>query len=371
VTTAAIQPATTETPAIVPPNPFERRHQERDTLAAGAVAIEQERAIAEAQGKLVLAKRFPRDQFAAFDRAMQACQRKGLADEAFYTYPRGGQSVSGPSIRLAEELARCWGNVEYGLRELSNREGVSEMEAYCWDLESNVSSKQQFTVRHLRDKRGGAEALTDQRDIYEIAANMGARRMRARILAILPADYVDAAVQRCRQTLAEGGKNEPMAVRVQKMLQAFAAHHVNAKHLEEWLGHPLDKMTPEKLVELQGIFNALRDGRAKVADYFGVKLEAPKEAPKGVEVKSTTANAPAQQGTPVGQATAEKPPERRRAKKNAVTDVKEGETEEQAMAREAAATTTTEPAKVEQFPKVVAPTSAPAATTTAQGEDLF
>jgi hypothetical protein len=50
-----------------------------------------------------------------------------MAETAFYSYPRGGQTVSGASIRFAEELARCWGNIEYGIKELSRDKDKSEM----------------------------------------------------------------------------------------------------------------------------------------------------------------------------------------------------------------------------------------------------
>jgi len=33
------------------------------------------------------------------------------AEVASYEYPRGNEKVSGPSIRLAEVLAQCWGNM--------------------------------------------------------------------------------------------------------------------------------------------------------------------------------------------------------------------------------------------------------------------
>lgn len=42
-----------------------------DNINQGTVAIEASRAIAEAQGKLVIAKRFPRDEVAAYAKAMQ------------------------------------------------------------------------------------------------------------------------------------------------------------------------------------------------------------------------------------------------------------------------------------------------------------
>lgn len=262
---AAPSGAITTAPAAA--NPFARMMS--TDVAAGAVAIESERAVAEAQGKLVIAKRFPRDPAKAYEQMMIACRRPGLAGEAFYTYQRGGGTISGPSIRLAEELARIWSNMEYGLRELSHKGDESEMEAYAWDMETNTVSRQSFVVRHVRDKRGGPEVLRDERDKYEVTANNGARRMRARMLAVLPADFVDAAVAECRRTLAS--KTEPLADRIRKMLSAFAGQGVSAKMIEDRLGHPADVTTAAELTDLLGIYSSIRDGVSSSADWFGGK----------------------------------------------------------------------------------------------------
>ncbi|HET8791693.1 MAG TPA: hypothetical protein VFM75_10830, partial [Modicisalibacter sp.] len=184
--------------------------------------------------------------------------------------PRGGQKVSGPSIRLAEELARCWGNIDFGIRELSRQDGNSEMEAYAWDVETNTYSSQKFTVRHIRDKRGGGVALTDERDIYEITANMGGRRLRARLLAILPPDLVEAAVNQCRKTLA-GSTSEPIADRVRRMVEAFGKYGVKATHLAAHLGKSLDDALPEDIADLQSIYNSLKGGQAQASDFFSMR----------------------------------------------------------------------------------------------------
>ena len=257
----------------MPANPFARAHMP-EHLNAGAVTIESERAIAEAQGKLIIAKRFPRDQARAFDRVMESCSRPSLASSAEYAFPRGSQTVRGPSIRLAEELARCWGNLDYGIRELSRKDGVSEMEAYCWDLETNTCSSQKFTVRHIRDTKGGGKALSDERDIYELTANQGGRRLRARILAILPPDLVDSAIERCRQTLA-GNSAEPIADRVRKMLTAFGQFGVGEKHLSQYLKKSLDEVIPSDLADLAGIYNSLKTGVASPSEFFGQRDAEP------------------------------------------------------------------------------------------------
>ena len=89
------------------------------TANIGAVAIEQERAIAEAQGQMTLAKRFPRDLNSAHAELMVACKSAAFAAVAFYAKPQGGGTVSGPSIRMAEQIAQVFGNFQYGHRELS------------------------------------------------------------------------------------------------------------------------------------------------------------------------------------------------------------------------------------------------------------
>lgn len=284
-------------------NPFAVT-KNNDHVNAGTVEIEAARAVAEAQGKLVIAKKFPRSQEGAYAEMIKSCGRYNFADQAMYSFPRGGQVVTGPSIRMAEELVRNWGNIEFGTKELSRRPGESEMEAYAWDLETNNYRSIKFTVKHLRDKKGGAVPLTDERDIYELTANMGGRRLRACLLTILPADYVDDAVKKCRETLAKGKDDETLTDRVKKMLVAFQTYGVTGKMIEERIGKPTTEVFPENLAELISIYNSIRDGQSVTSDWFGgensqdlankptidslkKKVEESKEKPKA-ETKAET-----------------------------------------------------------------------------------
>ena len=238
-----------------------------DNINQGTVAIEASRAIAEAQGKLVIAKRFPRDEVKAYAKAMEACQRITMAEKAFYSFPRGGQTVEGPTIRFAEELARCWGNIDYGIKELSQDEGKSEMQAYAWDLETNAQSVQNFTNPHQREQGKKMVTLTSQRDIYENNANMATRRLRSRILAILPSWFVEDAISECKKTLA--GKNDtPLVDRVKKMVVQFAKLGVTQEQIESRLNRKIDTMNADDFVEYIGIYNAIKQGESKIADWF-------------------------------------------------------------------------------------------------------
>lgn len=225
------------------------------------------RALAEVQAAMVIAQRFPRDETQAFKSIMNACKRKSLAESAMYSYPRGGQKVTGPSIRLAEVLARCWKNIDFGTVELERRHGESSMMAYAWDLENNVRVTKVFQVAHSRAARGSIMKLTDPRDVYELTANQGARRVRACILGVIPGDVVEAAVEQCELTMREGHK-EPLIDRVRKVVLAFDDYGVTKKQIELRLGHTLETITEVEFVQLRKIYVSIKDGMSEPRQWF-------------------------------------------------------------------------------------------------------
>lgn len=259
-------------------NPFGRMLSTQSGLNAGSIAIEQERAVAEAQGQLTLAKRFPRSMAAAMTEFLDTCQSPEFAATAFYSVPNRG---SGPSIRFAEEAARCYGNFQYGHRELSRSEGKSEIEVFAWDMQNNNYSKRQITVMHVRDTKNGAMPLRDQADIDNRIANVASKQMRGRILALLPKHLVAAGQEACKRTLAGGGE-VPLRERILKMAQAFGKYGVTDAHLVAYLKHPVDATTLDEMSDLMGIYNAIKEG-AKPSDYFTL------EAQQSAEAKADTA----------------------------------------------------------------------------------
>lgn len=250
-----------------------------DSLNKGTVAVETSRAMVEAQGMLLLAKQFPRNYTSSYANAIQACQRKEFAEKAFFSYPRAGQTVTGVTIRFAEELARCYGNLNYGFKELSHEEGKTEMQAFCWDLETNAKTEQNFVVEHVMETKNGNRKLTSQRDIYERTANDGARRLRSRILAILPPDLVEDCIKECKKTLA--GKNDiPLIDKVKNMVTGFAKIGVTKEMLEKRLGHTIESVNMDELTEYIGIYNGLKQKETTISDWF----EQPKTASQMTEL---------------------------------------------------------------------------------------
>ena len=231
------------------------------------VEVEQQRALTEVQGAIILAKRFPRNQIEAMDRIIVACQRPGLAEQAVYEYARGGSAISGPSIRLAEAIAQNWGNLQFGIKELEQRNGESTVEAFCWDMETNVRQVKTFQVKHERWTRAaGRKKLEDPRDIYEQTANQGARRLRACILGIIPSDVIDSAVTECENTLK--AKADTSETALKKLVDAFADFKVTKEQIEKRIQRRLDTITPAQLIQLRKIYNSLKDGMSSTTDWF-------------------------------------------------------------------------------------------------------
>lgn len=238
------------------------------SAAAEMVATRQSEQV---KAALFSAKQFPRDQQLSFNRIIQACKRKKLAEEAIYEFPKGGSKVNGPSIRLAEVLAQNWGNMEYGVIELEQTNGVSKMESYAWDIETNTRRSMIFNVKHERKAKGRIDKLDDPRDVYELTANMGARRVRACILGVIPGDIVDAAMEQCRQTLIDG-YDEPLADRIRKALLKFQEKYgVTKEMVEEFLGCNQESFTENDYLRLAGVWKSLTDNMAKREDYFKIK----------------------------------------------------------------------------------------------------
>jgi hypothetical protein len=278
---------------------------------------ESQRAIAEVQGQILLAKKFPRNIKEAFDKIMVACQRPGLAEAAVYTYAKGGTEITGPSIRLAEVIAQNWGNISFGIRELDQRNGESTMEAFAWDMESNVRQTKVFQVRHIRHTRKGSYALEDPREIYEMTANQGARRLRSCILGIIPGDITEEAVMESERTMKAKADTGPDGIK--KLVSAFEVLGVSRDQIEKRIQRRLDSITAAQMVSMRKIYNSLKDNMSTIADWFEVaeKTEAPEEKKTGVEAAKEALRQVGKQKL------ATNPPEKEKSPQNGTQEAKD------------------------------------------------
>ena len=234
-----------------------------------ATAVEQSRAIAQVQAMVVVAQQCPRRVHACIAAMEEACKQIELAEKAFFRFPRGGENVSGESVHLARELARCWGNIEHGVTEMRRDDGAaqSEMQAFAWDLEANTRSASIFIVPHKRDTRQGVKDLVDLRDIYENNANNGARRLREAIFSILPAWFTAQAAAICKQTLADGG-GKPIAQRIAEAVKVFERYGVTPARMEAKFGRPAGEWTGHDVALLGTIYESIRQGTVTADQEF-------------------------------------------------------------------------------------------------------
>lgn len=250
-------------------------------------AVEQSRAVAEVQAAIIVAQQCPRSIQGALAEMRTSCQQLFLAEKAFYRFPRAGQTVSGPSVHLARELARTWGNIQYGLVEMRRDDdfGQSEMQAFAWDVEKNSRNSSTFIVPHLRDTKTGPKKLTDTRDIYEINTNNGARRVREAIFAILPPWFVEEAKQICMQTLQNGTSEKPLQQQIADAIARFGSElGVSEQRITAKFG-ATEAWTAHEVAQMRIIYRSLKNGEVTVEQEFPAGgLSGADFAPAGTEV---------------------------------------------------------------------------------------
>lgn len=266
-------------------------------------ASDQARAVAEVQAALMIARMNPRDPVKAMDRILNNCTRPTLANAATYAYSRGGTDITGPTIRLAEAIAQGWGNIQYGIREISQSGGISTVAAYAWDVETNTRREVVFQVQLKRDTKRGSYQLTDSRDIYELVANQGARRLRACILSVIPGDVVETALSQCAVTQKAHVDMTPEGI--QKLVEGFARFGVSKAQLEKRIQRRLDAIQPAQVISLRNIWKSLRDGMSSPEEWFEPEATAKTEKKGAAGLKdklkqkeAKTAPAPVEETAP-------------------------------------------------------------------------
>lgn len=256
----------------------------RRTDPGQATQIEQARAIAEVRAMVMIAMENPRNEEEARRKMQRVCRMPALAERAFFRVPRGtkkddnGNTVKGPdgkpipefvngeTIQLARELARCWGNIDYSVREMSrdDTKGQSEMMACAWDLEENVRPSTVFIVAH----KLGKFRITSNQQIYENNAGHAGRRLREMIFNALPEWFKAEAIDLCHETLKNGDGKTPFKDRIAACVEAFRAHSVTVEMLQKKIGRTMGEATPEDLATLRIMLRSIKRGEVTVADEF-------------------------------------------------------------------------------------------------------
>lgn len=251
-------------------NRFEPTGAAAKTVAAPpgqATMVEQARAIAEVRAAVMIAMDRPRNRAAAIAEMREVCSIPALAERAFFRVPRGGEVVNGESIHLARELARIWGNTDYGVKELVRDDirGQSELLAFAWDLQTNTRSEITFIVPHVKGKAN--RRLTGTQEIYENNASFAGRRLRESIFAILPVWFKSEAAELCHKTLETGG-GKPLVQLVADCRAAFEGIGVTIAMLETKRARKVENFIGEDVAALRVIYGSIKRNEVTIAEEF-------------------------------------------------------------------------------------------------------
>jgi hypothetical protein len=253
---------------------------------AGEIAPSIQTAMAkfEVEGAIVISRRFPRNEDAAFGRVMKSCSRFSFAALARYSYPRGGQQIEGPSVNLAREIARCWGNIRYGCDVVHDDEESRTVRGWAWDVETNTKETQDATFAKLVYRKKGGWQKPDERDLRELTNKHGAICVRNCLLHLVPPDLVDEALRNAKRTMeADTAKNPDEARR--KTIVAFQGLGVSVEELEAYLGHALKQTSPAEMADLRAVWKSISDGNATWGEYVKDKLPTQPKPETGATVE--------------------------------------------------------------------------------------
>lgn len=256
-----------------------------------STSVQGAKALAEVQGKIIMAKQFPRDMTLVLNRVKASCERPSLAKVAEYQYVKGGTTVRGASIKLLEAVAQCYGNVQTNWKELS-RDTINHKSlciAEAWDLENNVCESLEFEVSHFRDKGGTRTLVTSERDIYELIASQAVRRQRKCLEFVIPRDIIDEARETCNTTLTKG---IDIQAELNKVITFFnETYKVTVKQLETYFGMGRQGFNTQTYLSLRKLFQAFQDGVTTPEEIFPKETIKAKQTLVSSSIEVAKANA--------------------------------------------------------------------------------
>ena len=232
-----------------------------------AVARQSTEVMAEIQGAMVLAKKFPRNYDSVWNAIKLVCARQRFAEEALYSFPRGGAKIEGPSVNMARELAKLFGNLRCGLSILNDDGHTLTIEGYCWDLETNAKVAVQDRFQKLIFRKGKGWIIPDERDLRELTMRRGAVLVRNAIFGIVPKDFIEDAVEWVKETLNSDGSKDWQSWK-KKVLAYFDEEGVTLEQMSRYVDKDSQEWGPNEIRILWGVKKALSDGAGSLEHYF-------------------------------------------------------------------------------------------------------
>ena len=256
--------------------------------ASTAVAA-QAKAMVEA--RYVMALRRPRNWDQVRQDLLKECKRPSFAHNksAFYRKPIG-DGVEGLGIRFVEVALRCMTNVLVETSMVYEDDSKEIHRVSVTDLESNLTYPLDVrvtrTVERSKPSDDGSYISVRKnsygKNVYTVPATDDdllnkrsaqiSKAIRTLGLRIIPGDLQDEAEEIIKSIRMNEAARDPNAER-KRISDAFAEIGVKVADLTEYLGHSLDTCSPTELVNLRGIYGAIRDGEASWKSVMENKAE--------------------------------------------------------------------------------------------------
>lgn len=232
---------------------------------------------AEVDMQVTTAKRYPRQLKVVMDKALSMATRsEDIAADCFYVLPKAGKKIAGPSIRLAEIMVSCWGNLRGEMRTLGVDEKHVEGQAMVWDLETNVAirKEEKRRITHKNGERYGDDMIaTTGRAAAAIA-------FREAAFKVIPRVYVDEIYDACRKVAV--GDITTLGEQRTKAFEHFHRYGITDDRILAVLERAsIEEVTLDDVETLRGIRTAVKEKQIKPDEAFP-ELEKREKGTKGL-----------------------------------------------------------------------------------------
>jgi hypothetical protein len=232
-------------------------------------------AAAEFNQQVTTARAFPRSPARVANAIKSLATMEGAAQGCVYSIPRKERGVTkqitGPSVRLAEMIASCWGNCNVGARivAVDRMEKVVIVEGVFWDLESGMKRVEQVQ-RRISTSSGGV--YTD--DMITVTANAAMSiATRNAILKSVPRAVWKPAYDAAFGVIAGDVKSldQNRAAALKHFVDIGVSNARVFAALE--VGGALE-IGIDQLVALRGMAEQIKDGESSIDALFPTEEEA-------------------------------------------------------------------------------------------------
>ncbi|MBU0846483.1 hypothetical protein KKH23_04785 [Patescibacteria group bacterium] len=214
--------------------------------------------------QVATAKRYPRSIGEVRDRVIQlATQSVEVAEACWYSLPRAGKVIEGPSIRLAEILAASYQNLRAGARVIGIDDKYVTVQGACWDMENNVAIEVEVK-RRITDKNGKRYAD----DMIVVTTNAACSiAIRNAIFKVVPQALLAGMSEEIKKVAM--GDARTFRARLAACVEHFKSMGVEEKRLLTIVNRKTrEDVTMDDLATLRGLATAIKDGDTTVDESF-------------------------------------------------------------------------------------------------------